>query len=118
VAACPGVIEAIVYGVPVAGTEGRAGMAAVTVTPEFDMTALRQHLAQHLPEYARPLFVRICPNIETTGTFKPNKQRLVREGYNPSLLTEPVYFYDRAAGEFTMLDAALYDRILQGDVRA
>ena len=40
--------------------------------------AFRQHLMQHLPEYARPLFLRIRDAIETTGTFKPNKQGLSR----------------------------------------
>jgi fatty-acyl-CoA synthase len=117
IATCPGVIEAIVYGVPIPGTEGRAGMAAVVVTCDFDVLAFRQHLMQHLPEYARPLFLRISDAIETTGTFKPNKQRLSREAYNPALTADPVYFNDRLSNAFVTLDAGLYERIRSGDLR-
>src|SRR6266851_324834 len=59
VSACPGVIEAVVYGVTIPGTEGRAGMAAVITNRDFNMVAFRQHLAVCLPEYARPLFLRV-----------------------------------------------------------
>src|SRR5207302_8978591 len=46
IAACPGVIDAVVYGVTVPGTEGRAGMAAVVVSSTFDLIAFRQGLAR------------------------------------------------------------------------
>lgn len=116
VAACAGVVEAIVYGVPIPGTEGRAGMAAVVVTRDFELTAFRQHLLQRLPEYARPLFVRVCEGIETTGTFRPKKQRLSHEAYNPVLTADPIYFDDRAREAFVKLDAVLYERIRRGDL--
>ena len=38
--ACSGVTGATVYGVEVPGTEGRAGMAAITVDGSFELTAL------------------------------------------------------------------------------
>jgi fatty-acyl-CoA synthase len=117
IAACRGVVEAIVYGVSIPGTEGRAGMAAVVVTNDFDLLAFRRHLVQHLPEYARPLFLRIRDVIETTGTFKPNKQQLSREAYNPAGIADPVYFNDRMRAALVTLDAALYERIRSGDLR-
>jgi fatty-acyl-CoA synthase len=117
VAACAGVVEAIVYGVPIPGTEGRAGMAAVVVTRDFDLIAFRQHLVQRLPEYARPLFLRVRDAIERTGTFKPRKQELVREAYNPELTSDPVYFDDRAGEVFVKLDSGLYERIRSGALR-
>ena len=70
ISACPGVIEAVVYGVTIPGTEGRAGMAAVVVSQDFDLAAFRQHLAERLPEYARPLFLRIRGEIETDGDIQ------------------------------------------------
>jgi fatty-acyl-CoA synthase len=117
IAACRGVVEAIVYGVSIPGTEGRAGMAAVVVTHDFDLLTFRRHLVQHLPEYARPLFLRICDVIETTGTFKPNKQQLSREAYNPAGMADPVYFNDRMRDAFVTLDAVLYERIRSGELR-
>lgn len=117
IAAGAGVAEAIVYGVSIPGTEGRAGMAVIVVTRDFDLIAFRQHLVRHLPEYARPLFLRIRDSIETTGTFKPKKHELAREGYDPALIADPVYFDDRAQQAFVALDATLYERIRSNALR-
>jgi fatty-acyl-CoA synthase len=106
-AACPGVNDAAVYGVQVPGTEGRAGMAAIVVGPEFNLTAFRDHLGARLPDYARPVFVRIVPGMELTGTFKLRKQTLLAEGYDPSVVTG-VYFEDRTQRAYVALDGAAY----------
>lgn len=117
ISACPGVVEAVVYGVTIPDTEGRAGMAAVVVGQEFDLIAFRQHLTERLPEYACPLFLRVCGKIETTPTFKPRKQDLSREGYDPALTGDAVYFNDRVRQAFVKLDALLYERIQARNVR-
>ncbi len=114
-AACPGVTEAVVYGVTVPGAEGRAGMAALTVEAGFDLAEFRRH-GQALPEYARPVFVRIGGSIAATTTFKQAKAVLAREGFDPAL-ADAVYFDDRAAGAFVRVDADLYAGILGGAVR-
>src|SRR3989475_188495 len=54
-----GVKAANVYGVAIPGTDGRAGMAALVTDGELDLAALRIHLIDRLPGYARPLFLRI-----------------------------------------------------------
>ena len=94
--------EAIVYGVAVPGHDGRAGMAALVVdnVAEFDLDGLRALLAERLPAYARPLFLRFRPQLEVTGTFKPRKIELVAEGFDPARVGDPVYFDDRAAGAY------------------
>jgi fatty-acyl-CoA synthase len=115
--ACRGVIEAVVYGVVVPGTEGRAGMAAIVVGQDFEFTAFHQHLAERLPDYARPLFVRIRCELETTSTFKPKKQDLSREGYDPTCTVDAVYFYDRGREAFVKLDPLLYERVRTGTLR-
>ena len=117
VSGCPGVIEAAIYGVTIPGADGRAGMAAVVVSHDFDPIALRQHLAARLPEYARPLFLRVCDTIEMTGTFKPKKQRLSREGYDPTATADALYFDDRERARFVKLDPVLYERIRTGSLR-
>jgi fatty-acyl-CoA synthase len=117
ISACPGVIEAVVYGVIVPGTEGRAGMAAVTTSRDFDMITFRQHLAARLPEYARPLFLLIREEIETTPTFKPKKQELVREGYDPAVTADAIYFNDRVSQSLVKVDAILYECLQTGDMR-
>jgi len=117
ISACSGVIDAVVYGVTIPGTEGRAGMAAVITSQDFDMTAFWQHLAVRLPEYARPLFLRIREEIEMTPTFKPKKQDLAREGYDPEATADAIYFNDRVSQSLVKVDAILYERLQTGDMR-
>src|SRR2546425_751526 len=116
ISACPGVIDVVVYGVTIPGTEGRAGMAAVVVGPSFDLTAFRHHL-ERLPEYARPLFLRLRCEIELTATFKPKKQDLSREGYHASATGDAIYLNDPQRQAFVRVDEELYDRIRTGRVR-
>ena len=114
---CPGVIEAVVYGVAVPGADGRAGMAAVVVGQDFDLAACWRIIAAKLPDYARPLFLRICGEIESTTTFRPMKYALGREGYDPTLVSDPVYWNDRERQAFVPLDAALHERLRSGSFR-
>jgi fatty-acyl-CoA synthase len=113
----PGILDANVYGVTVVGRDGRAGMAAIVCNAAADLVALHAHLRANLPEYARPLFLRIQSEIDMTGTFKQKKVDLVRQGFNPAATGDPLYFNDPQAKAFVPLDAALYRRIESGEVR-
>src|SRR5262249_45593870 len=46
ICAFPGITHADVYGVPVPGADGRAGMAVLVSDGELDLVAFRTHLAQ------------------------------------------------------------------------
>ena len=113
----PGINEANIYGVAVPGTEGRAGMAALVVDGKLDLPAFREHIAHQLPDYARPLFLRIQSEIDVTGTFKQKKVDLVREGFDPVAITDRIYFNDNERKAFVPLDKPLYDRIVAGQLR-
>jgi fatty-acyl-CoA synthase len=113
----PGVVEATVYGVAVPQRDGRAGMAALVVGPGFALPDLRAHLESRLPAYARPVFLRLQAAIDSTDTFKHRKAPLVRDGFDPALVTDPLYVDDRAAGAYVPLDAALQARIVTGAFR-
>ena len=112
-----GVSEANVYGVVVAGTDGRAGMAALVTLPAFEIDELSRVVEQGLAFYARPLFVRLLSEMEITGTFKHRKVELAKEGFDPSRLTDTIFFLDSVAGRYVPLDALAYDRILKGEIR-
>ncbi len=114
VRSCPGVVDADVYGVGVPGTDGRAGMAALMTERWFDLNALRGHVAERLPGYARPLFVRLRPSLERTATFKANKQQLQREGFDPALTDDPIYV---DVGGYVRVDAEVMRSIVDGRVR-
>ncbi|HEX3863560.1 MAG TPA: long-chain-acyl-CoA synthetase [Stellaceae bacterium] len=117
IATCPGVCEAVVYGVKIPGADGRAGMAAILADASLDVAQFRQYLTARLPDYARPLFLRIRTEIETTATFKPKKQELMAQAYDPVLVSEPLFFDDRQRGTLVPLDAALHASIVAGTVR-
>jgi fatty-acyl-CoA synthase len=117
IGAVPGVLESGVYGVAVPGHDGRAGMAALVVKEPFDLAAFHAHLTARLPDYARPLFLRIRNDIELTATFKPKKIDLTKQGFDPSVVGDPIYFDDPAAKGFVRLDPVLYGRIIAGEVR-
>jgi fatty-acyl-CoA synthase len=113
-ASCRGVIDVAVYGVTVPGTEGRAGMAALVVGSDFDPAVLRAEAAGRLPDYARPLFLRIVPTLDITGTFKLRKQELAAQGFDPGRTDDALYFDCPAQGRYERLEAALYQRIVRG----
>jgi fatty-acyl-CoA synthase len=113
----PGVTHANVYGVTVVGRDGRAGMAAVVCSDSCDLKQLHAHLSKNLPDYARPLFLRIQSSIDVTATFKQKKIDLVKEGFNPAASKDPIYFSDPQKQAFVRLDPPLYQRIESGDVR-
>jgi fatty-acyl-CoA synthase len=112
-----GAREAVVYGVTVPGRDGRAGMAAIVAGADFDFAAFREHLATRLPDYARPVFLRIRKAIEVTGTFKQKKVDLVKQGFDPQQVGDPIYFNDPAAKAFVRIDGALMQRIGNGQAR-
>ena len=117
ISSCPGVVEASVYGVAVEGAEGRAGMAALVIDRSFDPARLHAHLAELLPGYARPVFLRIKEGLEITETFKQKKTNLAREAFDPSLTADALYFDDPGLRAYARLDAALYERIRAGKLR-
>ncbi len=112
-----GVLETNVYGVAVPGRDGRAGMAAIVAKDNLNLTALRDNLARQLPEYARPVFLRIRRNNDVTTTFKQRKIDFVKDGFDPSRTGDPIYFNDPQRKAFVRLDAPLYDRINSGELR-
>ncbi|HMN51637.1 MAG TPA: long-chain-acyl-CoA synthetase [Xanthobacteraceae bacterium] len=107
----PGIDEATVYGVPVKGYDGKAGMIALVAQHGVDFSALRSHVSKSLPEYARPIFVRLRRELDVTGTFKQRKVDLVKEGFDPAAIKDELYFYDGAQGAYVPLDKSLYERI-------
>jgi len=113
----PAVAEANVYGVPVPRKDGRAGMAAIVVEGDCDLAALRVHLDRALPDYAKPLFLRIRGAIEVTSTFKQKKTDLVKQGFDPSATADAIYFNDPERRAFVRLDPALYAHICNGEIR-
>ena len=110
--------EAIVYGVEIPGTNGKAGM--VTLVPqnngsEFDINKLFHYLQDNMPGYAVPVFVRVTHAIEKTGTFKYRKVDIQKLGY--SLRDgEEVYAWLPRTQNYTLLTPELVSEIDGGKI--
>ncbi len=103
-----------VYGVLVPGTEGRAGMVALTYPPgvAFDPAGFHAYASTHLAHYAVPLFVRLTDAADMTSTFKLRKVDVQREGYDPARVKgDPLFVADPAAATYVPLTAAALDRL-------
>jgi fatty-acyl-CoA synthase len=116
-AANPSVLDGVVYGVSVPGADGRAGMAALVTRADFDLKAFHAHVAASLPDFARPKFLRLISRFESTTTFKPKKQELMRAGFDPARIPDPLYFDDPRSNAYMPLDAARYADIAVGLIR-
>jgi fatty-acyl-CoA synthase len=117
VAQCPGVVDAATYGVKLPGTDGRAGMVAIVTGDGFDLGELRDHLSRQLPAYACPVLVRICATLDSTETFKQKKHELIREGFDPARVKDPLFFLDVSSGFYRPIDAEAYAQLMDGALR-
>uniref|UniRef100_A0A3Q4G7U2 long-chain-fatty-acid--CoA ligase n=1 Tax=Neolamprologus brichardi TaxID=32507 RepID=A0A3Q4G7U2_NEOBR len=109
--------DVAVYGVSVPGVEGKAGMAAIAQEGnQLDLDAFLIGVQRALPSYARPVFLRFMPSVDTTGTFKIQKTRLQKEGYKPQNSSEKIYFLNSRAGHYQPVTDELYDAINEGKV--
>ena len=103
-----------VYGVEIPGTDGRAGMAAVTLqdgVAELDVDAFSTFLRSELPAYAVPLFVRIQPDIDVTGTFKMVKGDLRKQAYDIRSFDDTVYALLPGSDRYAPFDLGLLGKI-------
>ncbi|KAL1005092.1 hypothetical protein UPYG_G00054410 [Umbra pygmaea] len=109
--------DVAVYGVLVPGAEGKAGMAAIAEWDgQFDCAAFLGVVQKALPSYARPIFLRLLSKIDTTSTFKIQKSRLQREGYDPRHSTDRIFFFNSRRGQYEAVTEQLYCDIVEGRI--
>ncbi|MFY9179921.1 MAG: long-chain-acyl-CoA synthetase [Venatoribacter sp.] len=113
-----GIEHAVAYGVEVPNTDGRAGMASITlkVGTELDFKALTEHLREKLPVYAIPLFLRIREQEEITGTFKYRKVELKEEAYHLAKVSEPIYILTGKDAHYELMNATHETAINNGSL--
>ncbi|XP_048198497.1 long-chain fatty acid transport protein 1 isoform X1 [Perognathus longimembris pacificus] len=110
-----GQTDVAVYGVAVPGVEGKAGMAAIADPHgQLNPDAMYQELQKVLAPYARPIFLRLLPQVDTTGTFKIQKTRLQQEGFDPRQTSDQLFFLDLKQGHYLPLDEGVYSRLCSG----
>uniref|UniRef100_A0A7E5A1M5 Very long-chain fatty acid transport protein n=1 Tax=Panagrellus redivivus TaxID=6233 RepID=A0A7E5A1M5_PANRE len=111
--------DATVYGVEVKGREGKAGMIGVTLAGHADVdTFLRDSarlLSENLASYAIPVFLRICKEVDKTGTFKLKKTLLQKDGFDVEKCHgDPLYYWDPTDKAYHPMDAQMQADIESG----
>ena len=48
-----------------------------------------------------------------SGTFKLKKLALQREGYDPNIIDDKMFFYNKMKGAYQPLDINLYNEVMQ-----
>uniref|UniRef100_A0A7N8Y3J8 Long-chain-fatty-acid--CoA ligase n=1 Tax=Mastacembelus armatus TaxID=205130 RepID=A0A7N8Y3J8_9TELE len=101
----------------ISGVEGKAGMAAIAYgIDQFDFDSFLIAVQKALPSYARPIFLRLMPSVDTTGTFKIQKIRLQREGYKPRDQSENIFFLNSRSRCYEAVTDEVYNSIMEGKV--
>ncbi|CAI9717375.1 long-chain fatty acid transport protein 6-like [Octopus vulgaris] len=108
--------DANVYGVKVPGHGGRAGMASLKLYDGINMTNERfrkiyDYCKRNLISHAVPLFLRIQDNMELSGTFKQQKKKLQEEGFDPSVVTDSLYYIDHSMQTYLPLTENMFKNI-------
>jgi len=116
-----GLTDVVVYGVKVPDSDGRVGMAAIVEQVEsgvrVDLEKLATNVISKLPNYARPIFVRVVPELDMTGTYKLKKREMQMEGYDPNIIKDRMYFLDMKKKKYVPLTPELYQKIVENEVR-
>ena len=106
-----------VYGVDIPKADGKAGMAAIVLAAgeeQLDLESFSDYICEQLPSYARPVFLRIQQELDTTGTFKMVKGALRKEGYDKSQVRDELYVLKPRSTKYQLLDDAFFSELQSG----
>ena len=110
--------DVVSFGVEIAGMEGKAGMVAIAGDKDaVDLSSLADRLSRALPRYALPLFVRLIASADITGTYKLQKVRLKREGFDLSVVSDPVYFLDPVKRTYVTFSREMMHELSSGTLK-
>ncbi|XP_052082280.1 long-chain fatty acid transport protein 2-like isoform X1 [Mytilus californianus] len=114
----PFILDANVYGVSVPGHDGKAGMVSLTLMENIELTAeklqeIYTHCEKELPRYARPLVLRIEKDMRTTSTYKQHKVTLMKEGFDPNVVSDPMFYLSAEANTYLPLNSTNHHLMIQ-----
>jgi len=115
----PSVLEANVYGVELPHYDGRAGCVAILLAKPADaelLSDLANHALKLLPNYAVPLFLRFCQEMQSTGTLKQQKHILRLQGVDPANTGSDELFWLRG-GTYVKFSKKDWDELNGGRIK-
>jgi len=70
----------------------------------FNWSEFSEYVENNLPKYARPLFIRIIQEMDTTGTFKLKKNELRDEAFDINKVNDKIYCLKPSSNHYEALD--------------
>ncbi|KAJ5130236.1 AMP-dependent synthetase/ligase [Penicillium bovifimosum] len=128
----PEVHEANVYGVALPNHDGRAGCATIIFNQQIAngslseaalepssevLNSLATHAIQNLPRFAIPLFLRVAPEVQSTGNNKQMKHILRTEGVDPARVSSKDRLYWLQGNSYVPFGQKEWEQLNGGQVR-
>jgi len=82
---------------------------------ELDIGSFSAYVNEQLPAYARPVFLRIQRDMDTTGTFKMVKGDLRKEGYDLGQISDVIYVLKPRSSIYELLDSVFAATLQAGE---
>lgn len=113
-----GIEDVVVYGVKIPGMEGRCGMAAIRLMHDsvLDWKAFALYINNRMPDYARPIFIRVCQHLGLDGPLRDFKSHLQLEEYNLLLVNDELFYYDLNSENYLPLSSEVFLAIIKQDM--
>lgn len=83
-----------------------------TVSPET-LENIYKKCQHELPVYARPLFLRFQEDFTVTQTMKHRKIELIDEGFDPTKITDKLFYRNSSLQTYSPLTVSSYEGVLQ-----
>ncbi|MDD3898618.1 MAG: AMP-binding protein [Syntrophomonadaceae bacterium] len=108
--------DASVYGVKIPGYEGRCGMAALTFIEgeTMDWKRFLSYINRRMPEHARPIFVRICKQMDHIDSLEEVKRQLQQESFDISRVRDPIFLWHPQKEAYIPMTQDIYNDIMTG----
>ncbi|KAJ5128998.1 Isopenicillin N epimerase component 1 [Penicillium atrosanguineum] len=128
----PEVHEANVYGVALPNHDGRAGCAAIVFNQQIAsgassgpamepvqsvLDSLAAHTLKNLPRFAAPIFLRVMPQMQSTGNNKQQKHVLRTEGVDVAQVSKSDRLYWLQGNTYVPFGQKHWNRLNGGQVR-
>lgn len=107
--------DATVYGVKIPGHEGRCGMAALRFIDgeTMDWKRFLVYINSRMPEHARPIFIRICKQLDHLGSLEEAKQQLKLEAFDITRVKDPIFLLHPQKEAYVPMTEGFYREIME-----
>jgi len=80
----------------------------------MDWKRFLSYINSRMPEHARPIFIRICRDLDHINSLEEIKQQLQQEGFDMSGIKDSIFFYHPQKEAYIPMPQDIYNDIIAG----